>query len=87
MVAKGPVSGGQGIRWKLGRASVRKGEREDSLVDGKGLRSGCRLVNIAASVKMFEGAEFERGEFLVKKADLGWGIILYGTRTWPLQKS
>jgi hypothetical protein len=52
---------------------------------GRGLRSGCRLVNIASSVKMFEGAEFERGGFLVKNADLGWGIILYST--WPLQKS
>jgi len=37
---------------------------------GRGLRSGYRLVNIAASVKMFEGAEFERGGFLVKNADL-----------------
>jgi hypothetical protein len=37
---------------------------------GRGLRSGCRLVNIVASVKMFEGAEFERGGFLVKNADL-----------------
>jgi hypothetical protein len=35
-----------------------------------GLRWGYRLVNIAASVKMFEGAEIERGGFLVKNADL-----------------
>jgi hypothetical protein len=40
MVAKGPVSGGQGIRWELGRANARKGEREDSLVDGKGASVG-----------------------------------------------
>jgi hypothetical protein len=29
----------------------------------RGSRSGYRFVNIAASVKMFEGVEFERGSF------------------------
>ena len=33
-------------------------------------RPGYRVVNIAASVKMLDGAEIEGGGFLVKNADL-----------------
>jgi hypothetical protein len=62
---------------EVGDAQVYERENERILWSTRrGIRSGYRDVNIAASVKMFEGAEFERGGFLVKNADPdGKGII------------
>jgi hypothetical protein len=70
MVAKGPVSGGRGYDGSWDAQVYERGNERILWSTGRGLRSGCRLVNIAASVKMFEGAEFERDGFLVKNADL-----------------
>jgi hypothetical protein len=48
---------------EVGTRRYTKGGKRGFSGRREGLRSGCRLVNIAASVKMFEGAEFERGGF------------------------
>ena len=52
---------------EVGTRRYTKGGKRGFSGRREGLRSGCRLVNIAASVKMFESAEFERGGFLGEK--------------------